>query len=34
MHVLSQNDYENEVIWVVDAINGDESWENNFDVKL
>jgi hypothetical protein len=34
MHVLSQSDPENKVIWVVDAINGDEVWENNIDVSL
>jgi len=34
MHILSQNDEENEVIWVVDGINGDKIWERNIDCEL
>jgi hypothetical protein len=34
MHILSQNDTENEVTWIVDGINGDKIWDKNIVCEL
>jgi len=34
MHVSSQNEQENEIIWEIDEIIGDKIWESNIDVEL
>ena len=34
MHIFSQDDDENEVVWEVDDITGDKVWESNIDVEL
>ncbi len=34
MHILSQNDTQNEVTWIVDGINGDKIWKVNMVCEL